>query len=184
MVVLVPSWPDGVVDWMSCSELDDGEGGPLEFLRLPGGTLRRDVRDNGRGGVFTQPETDPGLVVLWGGQRVVGRLDVLDTVGPVLLRFAAGRFGRVFSSPERIPPDEFFVGLFLLHFVVKGVQSIEGDGRVLGEVFALGLADKSVGYMNMWLWAGSTHLLVRLCQESHVLECVYGHASSKPQRER
>jgi hypothetical protein len=39
MVVPVPSWTDGVVDWMPCSELNDGEGGQLEFLCLPGGTL-------------------------------------------------------------------------------------------------------------------------------------------------
>ena len=40
MVVPVPSRADGVVDWVSRSELDDGEGGPLEFLCLPGGTFR------------------------------------------------------------------------------------------------------------------------------------------------
>ena len=40
MVVLVPSWTEGVVDWMAGSELDEGEGGPFEFLCLPGGTLR------------------------------------------------------------------------------------------------------------------------------------------------
>ena len=175
MVVLVPSWADGVVDWMSCSELDEGESGPLELLRLPGSTFRRNLRDNGGGGVFTQSKTDPGLVVLWSGQRVVGRLNVLDTVGPILLWFAAGRIRRVFSSPEGTAPDEFFV---LLHFVVKGVQSIEGDWWVLGEVFALGLAGKSVGYINLWLWAGCTHLLVRLRQESHVLKCVSGHVPS------
>lgn len=66
-------------------------------------------------------------------------------VGPVLLGLVAGRIGLVFSPPERMAPDEFSVGLVLLHFVVKGVQSIEGDRRVLGEGFALGLTDKSVG---------------------------------------
>lgn len=46
-----------------------------------------------------------------------------------------------------MPPDKFSVGLFLLHFVVKGVQSIEGDGSVGGEGIALGLRDKpSVGH--------------------------------------
>jgi hypothetical protein len=146
VVVLVPSWADGVVDWVSRSELDEGEGSPLEFLCLPGRTLGRGFRNNGRGGVLAQPETDPGLVVLWAGQRVVGRLDALDAVGSVLLRVVAGRVGLVFSPPERIPADELSVGLSLLHFVVKGVQSIEGDGGVLGEAFALGLMDKSVGY--------------------------------------
>ena len=66
MVVLVPSWTDGVVDWMARSKLNEGEGGQLEFLRLPGGTLRRSVRDNGGGGVFAQ-KADPGLVVVWVG---------------------------------------------------------------------------------------------------------------------
>ena len=40
MVVLVPSWTVGVVDWMPRSELNEGEGGPFEFLCLPGGTFR------------------------------------------------------------------------------------------------------------------------------------------------
>lgn len=31
----------------------------------------------------------------------------------------------------------------------------------------------------MWLWTGSTHLLERFSRESHVLECVYRHLSSK-----
>ena len=65
MVVLVPSWTDGVVDWMPRSELDDGEGGPFEFLCLPGSTFGRSVRNDGRGEVFRQSEADSGLVVLW-----------------------------------------------------------------------------------------------------------------------
>jgi len=64
MVVLVPSWTDGVVDWMARSKLNDGEGGQLKLLCLPGGTLRRRVRNNGGGAVFAQ-KADPGLVVLW-----------------------------------------------------------------------------------------------------------------------
>jgi len=93
MVVFVPSRTGGVVYWVSGSELNEGKCCPLEFLCLPGGTLRRSVRDNCRGGVFAQSETDPGLVVLWAGQRVVGRMDVLNTVGVgvVLLRFVARR---------------------------------------------------------------------------------------------
>jgi hypothetical protein len=52
---------------------------------------------------------------------------VLYAVGSVLLlRFASGRVWLVFSAPERSAPDELVVGLFLLHFVVKGVQSIRG----------------------------------------------------------
>ena len=39
MVVFVPSWTEGVVNWVPCSELDEREGGPLEFLCLPGCTL-------------------------------------------------------------------------------------------------------------------------------------------------
>jgi len=178
-VVLVPSWTEGVVDWVSRSELNDGEGGPLEFLCLPGSTLGRSVWNDGRGGVFTQPETEPGLVVLWARQRVVGRLDVLDTVGSILLWFViAGRIRLVLLPPKRIPPDELLVGLSLLHTVVKGVQVIERDGRVWGEVFALGLMGRNVGYGQREAVKG-THLLVRLGQEPHVPECVCGHFSSK-----
>ena len=92
MVVFVPSWTERVVDGVSCPELNDGEGGKLEFLRLPGGTLRRNFRNNGRGGVFTQTEADSGLVVVWGGQRVVRRVDILDMVCSIpSLLFGAGR---------------------------------------------------------------------------------------------
>lgn len=170
MVVPVPSWTDGVVDWVPRSELNDGEGGQLKFLCLPGGALGRSFRNNG-GCVFAQPKTDPGLVVVWARQRVVGGL---DKFGSVLLRSGASRFWLVFPPPERIPPNELLVGLSLLHFVVKGVQSIERDGRVLGKLRALGLV-KSVGYGQHVALDNGTHLFVRLSQEPHVLECVCGH---------
>lgn len=147
MVIFVPSWTDRVVNWVSRSELNEGEGGKLEFLCLPGGTLGRSVRNNGGGEVVAHPETDPRLVVLCNGQRVVGRLDVLNTVGSVhLLRFVGGGIWLFFSPPKRTTPDEFIVGLSLLHIVVKGVQIIERDRSGLGKVCALRLMDKSVGY--------------------------------------
>ena len=103
---------------------------------------------------------------------------MLDTVGSILLRFGVGRIWLVFPPPERIPSDEFLVGPSLLHIVVKGVQSIERDGSVLGEAFALGLIEmgKSVGY-SQHVAVDSTHLLVRLGREPLVSECVRGHFS-------
>lgn len=75
------------------------------------------------------------------------RWDVLNTVGSALLLwFDAGRIWLDFSTPERVAPDEFIVDLSLLHFVVKGVQSIERDECALRKVGALRLVDKRVGY--------------------------------------
>lgn len=181
MVVLVPSWTERIVDWVPRSELNEGEGGPLEFLCLPGSTLRRNVWNNGRGGVFTQPETDPGLVVLWAGQRVVGGLNVLDTVGSILLRFVAGRIWLAFPPPDRISPDEFLVGFSLLHVVVKGVQSIERDGGVLREGCALGLVNRSVGCNQHDVAVDGTHLFERLSGKPHALEQACRHFSLRKQ---
>lgn len=159
MVIFVPSWTDGVVNWVPRSELNDGESGQLEFLGLPGGTFGRDVRNNGGGGVVTKSEAGPRLVVLWGGERVVRRLNILHAVGSVFpLRSATGGCWLVFSPPERITASEFLVGFFLLHFVVKVVQSIERGGGALGEACALGFFE-------------------RFCRESRVLECVRDHFS-------
>lgn len=178
MAVFVPSWTDGVVNWVPRSKLNDGESGQLELLCLPGGTFGRDVRNNGGGGVVTKSEAGPRLVVLWGGERVVGRLNILYAVGSVFsLRSAAGGCWLVFSPPERITPSEFLVGFFLLHFVVKGVQSIERGGGGLGEACALGLTDKSVGYNEHHVAMSGTYFFERFCREPRVLKCARDHCS-------
>ena len=96
---------------------------------------------------------------------------MLDKVGSVPLGPVGGRIRVVFPAPEGISPDEFLVGLSLLHIVVKSVQSIERDVGVLEEVCALGLVGKTSA-INQHVAVGGTHLLVRLSRESCVLEGV------------
>ena len=103
----------------------------------------------------------------------------------LLLWFGAGRTLVVFSIPERTPPDEFLVGLSLLHFVVKGVQSIERYGCVWGKECALGLMDKDVRLLQHRVAVDGTDLLERLSREYHVLKPVCDHFPlSTPKRWR